>query len=73
MVRADGVYPFTIQNGRYKEHHKRYNSDILSGQGEVNLFHCWDKNELSAKVSYYNSKRGLPGVVILYNSDAEER
>lgn len=73
MVRADGVYPFTIQNGRYKEHHKRYNSDILSGQGEVNLFHRWDKNELSAKVSYYNSKRGLPGVVILYNSDAEER
>lgn len=73
MVRADGVYPFTIQNGRYKEHHKRYNSDILSGQGEVNLFHRWDKNELSAKVSYYKSKRGLPGVVILYNSDAEER
>ncbi len=73
MVRADGVYPFTIQNGRYKEHHKRYNSDILAGQGEVNLFHRWDKNELSAKVSYYNSKRGLPGVVILYNSDAEER
>lgn len=73
MARADGVYPFTIQNGRYKEHHKRYNSDILAGQGEVNLFHRWDKNELSAKVSYYNSKRGLPGVVILYNSDAEER
>lgn len=73
MARTDGVYPFTIQNGRYKEHHKRYNSDILAGQGEVNLFHRWDKNELSAKVSYYNSKRGLPGVVILYNSDAEER
>lgn len=81
LVRADGIYPFTLVNGRKKEHLRRYNSDILAGQGEVNLYHRWGnalgsasyRSELDVKAAYYNSKRGLPGVVILYNPDTNER
>lgn len=81
LVRADGIYPFTLVNGRHKEHLRRYNSDILAGQGEANLYRRWGKtlgsdgfrSELAVKAAYYNSKRGLPGVVILYNPDTRER
>lgn len=81
LVRADGVYPFTLVNGHNKEHLRRYNSDILAGQGEANLYHRWGeadgtdghRSELNVKAAYYNSKRGLPGVVILYNPDTRER
>lgn len=81
LLRADGIYPFTLVNGRKKEHLSRYNSDILAGQGEANLYHRWGKapdaadyrSQLEVKAAYYNSKRGLPGVVILYNPDTSER
>ena len=81
VVRADGVYPFTLVNGHNKEYLRRYNSDILAGQGEANLYHRWGgaygtaehRSELNVKAVYYNSKRGLPGVVILYNPDTRER
>ena len=53
---------------------KRYNSDIESYQGEANLFHTFkDESELSAKAYYFRSERGLPGAVILYNPETDER
>lgn len=83
LTRADGIYPFTLVNGRERERLKRYNSDVLSGQGEANIAYRWGQakgdsalhtgSELDAKIGYYNSKRGLPGVVILYNPDTRER
>jgi vitamin B12 transporter len=74
FMRADGQYPFTLVNGTQKTREKRYNSDIHTWQGEANLYHTFrDSSELQAKAYYYNSERGLPGVVILYNSDARER
>ena len=73
-LHAEGEYPFTLKNGTLVTEQKRINSDVESYQGEVNLFHTLkDESELSAKAYYYNSKRGLPGAVILYNSESDER
>ena len=73
-LHAEGEYPFTLKNGTLVTEQKRINSDVESYQGEVNLFHTFkDESELSAKAYYYNSKRGLPGAVILYNSESDER
>lgn len=73
-MRADGNYPFTLKNGTLSTKEKRYNSDIYSWQGELNLYHEFkDKSDLHAKAYYYYSERGLPGVVILYNNDNNER
>ena len=73
-MHAEGEYPFTLKNGTLVTEQKRINSDVESYQGEVNLFHTFkDESELSAKAYYYNSKRGLPGAVILYNSESDER
>ncbi|MBQ6062023.1 MAG: TonB-dependent receptor [Prevotella sp.] len=73
-MRADGVYPFTLENGYVKTREKRYNSDVSCWQGEANLFHAFaNGNEWQTKVAYYQSERGLPGTVILYNHDANER
>ena len=73
-LHAEGDYPFTLKNGTLITNEKRINSDVESYQGEVNLFHTFkDESELSAKAYYYNSRRGLPGAVILYNSESDER
>ena len=73
-LHAEGDSPFTIKEGNYISNEKRINSDIESYQGEMNLFHTFkDESELSAKAYYYHSKRGLPGAVILYNPESDER
>ena len=73
-LQADGSYPFKFKNGKYMTEEKRYNSDIKSYQGEANLFHTFkDESELSAKAYYFRSERGLPGAVILYNPETDER
>ena len=72
--RADGEYPFQLKNGEVITHERRINSDIESVQGEVNLFHTFkDNSELSTKAYYFQSERGLPGSVILYNNESDER
>ena len=74
FMRADGNYPFTLENGKYITQEKRNNSDINTWQGEANLFHTFhDESTLDVKAYYFYSKRGLPGAVILYNPKAEER
>ena len=74
FMRADGVYPFTLKNGRMRTREKRYNSDIESWQGEANLYHTWaDSSQLDVKAYWYRSERGLPGAVILYNDKSDER
>lgn len=74
FMRADGTYPFTLVNGVERTREKRYNSDIISGHAEANLFHTFcDDASLSVKAYYFNSERGLPGSVILYNNESRER
>jgi outer membrane receptor protein involved in Fe transport len=71
---ADGDYPFILKNGTLRTEEHRINSDISSYQTETNLFHTFqDDSELSAKVHYFHSERGLPGAVILYNNETDER
>ncbi len=71
---ADGEYPFELKNGQLVTEEKRINSDIQSYQGEANLFHTFgDESELNVKTYYFHSERGLPGAIILYNKESDER
>lgn len=73
-VRADGSYPFMLKNGDQTTKEKRYNSDVETMQGEMNLYHEFsDSSLLSVKLYAYSQRRGLPGSVILYNRDHKER
>ena len=73
-VKASGDYPFTLKNGSVTTEEKRINSDVESGQGEVNLFHTFkDNSKLSAKAYYFKSERGLPGAVDYYYNAPDER
>lgn len=74
FTRADGIYPYTLVNGREKTRERRQNSDISSWQGEANLYHTWgEAGQIDAKVYWYRSERGLPGSVILYKGYGNER
>ena len=73
-LRADGNYPYVIQNEQQEESGKRKNSDIRTLRTELNLFGDLGKgSELAVKGYYFDSERGLPGSVILYNDYAKER
>lgn len=73
-LRADGRYPFTWVNGQLVEKKKRQNSDIETWHTELNLFGNLGKaGSLSVKGYYFDSERGLPGSVILYNDYSGER
>lgn len=72
-LRSDGQYPFTLTNGKYKTQEKRYNSAVDSWHTEANLFHTFkDESTFDVKAYYYQSDRGLPGAVILYNPESNE-
>ena len=72
-LRSDGQYPFILQNGKYTSEEKRYNSEVDSWHTEANLFHEFGENSrLDVKGYYYQSDRGLPGAVILYNPNSQE-
>ena len=73
-LRADGNYPFTLVNGDLVEKKKRNNSDIESWRTELNFAGDLGKaGTLSMKGYYFDSHRGLPGSVILYNDYSGER
>ena len=74
MMRADGVYPYTLHNGKMKTREHRYNSAINAWQGEADVYHQFkDSSELNMKAYWYYSKRELPGVVILYANPSDEK
>lgn len=71
---AKGDYPFTLINGKEITKEIRKNSDTYALRLEANVFGDFGKGgNLKGKVYYYNSERGLPGSVILYNDNAKER
>lgn len=73
-MRADGMYAYTLVNGREKSREKRHNTDISQWHVEGNVNHTFrDSSSLKAKVYYYRSERGLPGSVVLYNPKSNER
>ena len=74
FMRADGQYPFTLVNAGLKTREHRANTDINSWQGEANLYHTFaDSSRIEAKLYGYSSRRGLPGVIILYANPSQER
>lgn len=71
---ARGDYPFTLANGETLTRLRRSNSDISSLRLEANAYGSWaDGGSLRAKVYSYNSERGLPGSVVLYNDKSFDR
>ncbi|MDR1937430.1 MAG: TonB-dependent receptor [Tannerellaceae bacterium] len=71
---ADGQYPYTFTNGNIVSRETRKNSDIKSLTTELNLYADWQKQgTLRLKGYAFDSHRGLPGSVILYNDYHTER
>ncbi len=75
---SKGDYPFTLYytTGRNDSISKerRQNSDIRIFTGSLNLFYTLSsKQQIKAKIHYYNSYRGLPGPVTLYSVKTSER
>lgn len=72
--RADSRYKFEYDNAGKTEERKRKNSNVDIWRTEVNLYGNLGKGgELRFKTNYYDSERGLPGSIILYNEDSFER
>ncbi|MCC8153393.1 MAG: TonB-dependent receptor [Tannerellaceae bacterium] len=72
--RADGQYPYTVEYGDSTAYEKRKNSDVRTYRMETNLYANWDKqSNLQLKGYYFDSNRGLPGSVVLYNDYQKER
>ncbi|MDD4513999.1 TonB-dependent receptor [Massilibacteroides sp.] len=72
-ISAKGEYPFTLKNGKLVTEEKRTNSDVQSLRLEGNLYGSIKGGELTAKLYYFDSERGLPGSIIYYNDYAKER
>ncbi|MCM1021979.1 MAG: TonB-dependent receptor [Muribaculum sp.] len=73
-VRADGNYPFKLQNGGTVTDEKRNNSAIESHRVELGLYHEFaEGGTLNVKGLYNYSRRGLPGAIIYYNPKSTER
>ncbi|MDR3266107.1 MAG: TonB-dependent receptor [Tannerella sp.] len=73
-MRADSKYPFTLTNGLIKTREERLNSDIASLRTEVGLYGDFRKGgSLETKLYIFDSERGLPGSVKLYNRTSTER
>lgn len=71
---AHGRYPYTFVNGTKVTTEHRANTDITQLSGEWNLHHEFaEDSRIDTKVYYYDSERGLPGAVVLYNDNSTER
>lgn len=67
-------YPFFVSNGIASEHKRRTNSRMQSYTLEANATHTTRRGgALKAKAFYYNNHRRLPGQVVLYVDDNNER
>ncbi|WEK34558.1 MAG: TonB-dependent receptor [Candidatus Pseudobacter hemicellulosilyticus] len=70
---ADGNYPFTAYEGNAGKT-DRANSDIQSFRAEYDLgIRLSDSNRIRIKTYFYDSDRGLPGMVVLYASPSRQR
>lgn len=71
---ANGEYPYTFVNYKNTIHQRRHNTDVSTIKGEVGLNRTDSiGNLLKVKMYAYNSERGLPGSVVFYNDEANER
>ena len=69
-----GEYPYTMQNGDTVFKERRKNTDVQIFRTDANCFvNISRKQFLSAKLFYYYAEQGLPGAVILYNTQSRQR
>ena len=74
LSRAHGRYPYKLINGNQVSTEERSNTDVQQFLAEWDLRHQFPDNSLlDAKLYAYASERGLPGAIILYNSNSTER
>lgn len=69
---TNGEYPYTLRYGsaEYDSIKTRKNSDVKNLRLEASLHVVFSKKSNGyTKIYYYRSERGLPGAVVLYNSD----
>lgn len=72
-LHSDGNYPFTLINGKVTTRERRINSRVDSWHTEGNLYaQISPGHTMQLKGYYYQSRRGLPGAVILYNPISTE-
>lgn len=71
--RATNDYPFTVVNGAATEHLRRTNSRMATARAEADLYSEGRAGRLEAKAYYNHNHRRLPGQVILYVNDNDER
>lgn len=73
-MRADGGYDYTVPNVTTVQSGKRRNSDVDTRRAEANAYITFAPGRtLDAKLYYFDSRRGLPGSVVLYNDYSAER
>lgn len=77
---AENDYPFILHNGKYTTHERRTNSRMNSGHGELNMHWMMgrradgtSRNQLWAKLYYYDNDRQLPGIVRYYTNVTAEQ
>lgn len=74
FLRADGNYPFILQNGQAVIEGKRNNSDIRTYRAEISYHAAFTpKQTLKVKTYLFDSERGLPGSIVYDNPYAAER
>lgn len=74
FIHAKNDYPFSYRNGKYEMTEKRKNSRMNSVNSEINIYYTPDLGHtLSVKIYYYENSRLLPGPVIYYVKDSNER
>ncbi len=74
MYRAvEGDYPFmSYENSRNKQ--RRTNSEVKSFRVETDLaWYLKGDDKINFKSYFYDSKRGLPGAIILYSTTGKQR
>lgn len=70
-MRADGKYPYKLTNGTIETDEKRQNTDVDIWRTELNLYGKVGRSgKLLVKGNYLTSERGLPGSVVLYNTNS---
>jgi hypothetical protein len=69
----EGVYPYEIENGDWKEKRFRKNNSLAEGYTGINFTKFISEHlKLHSSIHFNQSKRGLPGAVILYNETANQ-
>ncbi len=71
---ADGVYPFSFENGTQLYSGNRFNNDLKEGFGGLSLgFRLGKRSIVKLNYQFNQADKGLPGAVILYNALADQR